>query len=239
MAGLQKAAAKAASSITQMLTTPGKVAHSLDWRKASGSILSLRIVRDRIDLAVASHPSLEEPTMELPSIPLRTHIEHNKKVLDEAVSQELARAVQNFNVCGMVVSWPVQREGWCGKSCGKVLNTLDQIQAANTSRPICLYDPNHSSPPEDEWGRATLYSETSDKTLHVASEEQYEDTTGKVAVDIWNDFCAEHWPELCEAQRSLSAVPPRKSSDYRSGSHNSDFGFEEEQGSGMLMQAAF
>jgi RNase H-fold protein (predicted Holliday junction resolvase) len=142
---------------------------------------------------------MEEPTMELPSIPLRTSTKNNRRVLDSAISEELAQAVQKFNVCGMVVSWPVQREGWCGKSCGKVLHTLDQIQAV-AQRPVCLYDPEHSTPPEDEWGRAALYSETSDKTLHVASEEQYEQdrTVGKVAADIWNDFCAEHWPELCQ-----------------------------------------
>jgi len=233
----RKAAAKAASSITHMLTTPSKVAHALDWRQASGAILSLRIVKDRIDLAVASHPALEEPTMELPSIPLRTSTKDNRKVLDAAVSMELARAVQNFNVCGMVVSWPVQREGWCGKSCGKVLHTLDQIQAA-AQRPVCLYDPEHSAPPEDEWGRATLYAETSEKTLHVASEEQYEqqdNVAGKVAVDIWNDFCREHWPELCQAQEPLQVS---RSSSSQS---NGDFLFEDEDQDyyGSRLHAAF
>ena len=228
-------AAKAASTITQMLTTPGQVAHALDWRQASGAILSLRIVRDRIDLAVASHPALEEPTMELPSIPLRTSTKDNRKVLDAAVSRELAQAVQRFNVCGMVVSWPVQREGWCGKSCGKVLHTLDQIQAA-ARRPVCLYDPEHSAPPEDEWGRAPLYAQTTDQTLHVASQEQYnqDNTVGKVAVDIWNDFCAEHWPELCQQPQPIRLEQQRRSED----SSNDDGLYQDEDFYATRLQAA-
>jgi len=194
----RKVLAKAASYITQNLTTPSKVAHVLDWHQASGAILGLNIVQDRIELAVASHPSLEEPTMELPSIPLRSATQDNRKVLDSTVSQELAQTVKNFNVCGMIVAWPVQREGWCGKSCGKDLHTLDQIQTSGFQRPVCLYDPQCSAPPEDEWGRTSLYAETSDKTMHVASKEQYEqvNTVGRAAVDIWGDFCAKHWPEM-------------------------------------------
>ena len=210
-----KAAATAAHSITQMLTTPSKVAHALDWRQASGSVLSLRIVQDRIDLAVASHPALDQPTLELPSIPLRTSTRGNRKILDAAVSRELAQTVQQFQVCGWIVSWPVQREGWCGKSCGQVLHTLDQIPSLAAGKPVCLYDPEHSAPPEDEWGRATLYATTTDKTRHVASEEQYEhnNSDGKVAVDIWNDFCQEHWPELSRKLPPLQISRSKSSSN--------------------------
>ena len=234
-----KAAAKArvvASSITDMLTTPTKVAHALDWRQTSGgAILSLRILKERIELAVASHPALEEPTLELPSIPLRTSTTGNRKVLDAAVSRELAQTVHKFNVCGMVVSWPVQREGWCGKSCGQVLHTLDQIQAL-AQKPVCLYDPEHSAPPEDEWGRATIYAEASDKTLHVASEEQYEHSNadGKVAVDIWNDFCKEHWPQLYHKPQPIQISRAKSSSR-----DETIYGDKDHEFYGARLQAAF
>ena len=188
---------RAARSLSHLLTSPSKVAHSLDWKKASGSILSLRVNNDTIDLAVASHPSFDEPAQQLASIPLERSVEHNRKVVSRSVADALQQVVANYNVCGMVVSWPVQPEGWCGAPCGRVLNTLDQIRLT-VDRPVCLYDANHTTLPEDEWGRAEIYSTTSNKEVHLASQEQYQDCTGKVAVQVWNDFMVEHWPELCQ-----------------------------------------
>jgi hypothetical protein len=198
----------AAGSIHNILASPSKVAHCLDWTKASGAILSLRIVRDCIDLAVSSHPEVEEEAHNLPSIPLEFQIINNRKVLMPKVTRELTDVIHKYNVCGMVVSWPIQTEGWCGKSCGKVLHTLDQLVGQLPKRPICLFDPKHISPPEDEWGRAKFYSEPVNKTLHVASKEQYTEdhttTTGKVASDIWKQFCQEQWPGLCALEDRVS-----------------------------------
>jgi len=205
-----------AKSVTSFLASPSKVAHALDWKKASGAILSLRIVKDRIDLAVSSHPSFQEPAQPLPSIPLKMETSNNRKVLKAEVAQELQDIVRNFNVCGMVVNWPVQKEGRCGASCGRVLHTLDQI-AINSSRPVCLFDSNHYEPPEDDWGRAKVYSETSDKTLHVASEEQYKDSSGILAADIWNNFCQEHWPELYRQQQQNTSYAPAGKKNFVSG----------------------
>jgi RNase H-fold protein (predicted Holliday junction resolvase) len=188
----------ARSSITNFLTAPSKVAHALDWRKVSGSILSMTVGKDRIDLAVASHPSFDDPILQLPSILLENETRKNRKVLKPSVVKELSTIVQDFNVCGMVVSWPVQSEGWCGAQCGHVLHTLDQLAGhslLNNSRPICLWDEEHNLPSEDEWGRAAIYSRTTNKTFHQASEEQYE-SHNQVALDVWNDFCRAHWPEL-------------------------------------------
>jgi hypothetical protein len=54
---------------------------------------------------------------------------------------------------------------------------------------------------DDAFGRCPVYgrpSTTDADFVHVASREQYnqEDT---VVVDIWNDFCRTHWPELSHA----------------------------------------
>jgi hypothetical protein len=192
----------AKASLSQSLTTPSKVAHCLDWKKASGSILSLRVNNetDTLDLAVASHPFFDEAAQPLQSIPLDRSVDTqlNRKVVSDSVAAALQQVVSNYNVCGMVVSWPVQPEGWCGASCGRVLNTLDQI-CLTVNRPVCLYDAKHASPPEDEWGRAELYSAVPapDKHVHVASQEQYPDCSGNVAAaQVWNDFMHEHWPEF-------------------------------------------
>ena len=193
-----------ARSITRILTSPGKVAQSLDWRKVSGSVLSMRVAADKIELAIASHPSFEEPLQQLASIPLKMETADNKKVLKPEVVQELSKVVKDFNVCGMVVSWPVQKEGWCGASCGRVLHTLDQIisqsdTVLSPARPVCLWDEEHNVPHEDEWGRNATYSKISNKTCHQASKEQYGDHNS-VAVDVWNDFVREHWPDLYQQQ---------------------------------------
>jgi RNase H-fold protein (predicted Holliday junction resolvase) len=189
-------------ALSKLLAAPSKIAHNLDWRKVSGSILSLNIGRYAIDLALASHPVLDEEVQHLPAINLKMRVEDNHKVLDRSAVQALAKVVQEHNVCGMVVSWPVQKEGWCGAPCGRVLHTLDQITEQSTNiitsnRPVCLWDNEHHEVEEDSWGRNAVYSQTSDKTVHLASEEQYQDHN-TVAADVWNDFCRSHWPELYE-----------------------------------------
>jgi hypothetical protein len=208
----------AARSITKFITSPSKVAQALDWKKAAGSVLSLSVVKDRIDLAVASHPAAEHQTVQqLPSIPIRSICKDNQKVLDQSVVEELAGLVQDWKVCGIVVHWPVQKEGRCGAPCGRVLNVLDQITALskkviNSSRPICLWDSEHHIPNEDEWGRDSLYGRVTNRTeAHSAAKEQYADHN-VVATEIWKDFFRSHWPELylkqhrSEIQASIAQV---------------------------------
>jgi RNase H-fold protein (predicted Holliday junction resolvase) len=192
----------AARSITKFLTTPSKVAHALDWRTASGSILSVTIEKDRIDLAVASHPLLGHPVEEL-YVPLETETVENHKVLKSSVVEELSAIVKEFKVCGMVVNWPVQKDGWCGAPCGRVLHTLDLISAHSSlvRTPICLWDEEKNAPPEDHWGRAALYSRRTEKTFHQASKEQYEEHNKKVALNVWNDFFRSHWPDLYQEKQ--------------------------------------
>jgi hypothetical protein len=187
-------------TLSSLLTSPSKVAQALDWKKASGTILSVAVQNDRLDLAVASHPATDVDVTPLASVPLKTEIHNGCKGLNPKVAQELSKIVQDFSVCGLVVSWPVQKEGWVGAPCGKVLYTLDQLMAQSKtllskSRPICLWDEAHHQPFEDEWGRAAIYAESSNKFMHKASKEQYQVPT-TFAADVWNDFCRAHWPEL-------------------------------------------
>jgi hypothetical protein len=215
----------AARTISQFLTAPGKVAHALDWKKYSGNILNLIISKGKIEMAVASHPEFQEKVRLLNPVPIlqqttisandTTTSHHRRRILDSSVPETLAAVMEKYNVCGIIVGWPVEREGWCGASCGRVLYTLDQLVQANSSdhgrvitmnRPICLYDMDHHIPDEDEWGRSPVYSEISYDSVQVCSEEQsYHNfcaTHAYAVTSLWNDFCTTQWPQLSNRLRS-------------------------------------
>lgn len=188
----------------QYLAEPSKLASRLDWSKASGSILALDVGADRIGLAVASHPSYGESALALDPLSIRLETRKgNRRALSESMIRDLQTLVKNYNVVGFVFSWPVQKEGRCGAPCGKVLHTLDSLVEESTivssKRPFCLWDDHHYVAREDAWGRTPQYGETTTKTFHKASEEQYVHECGSsVAVEVWNDYCARHWPALCQ-----------------------------------------
>lgn len=200
--------------LSKLLANPSKIARALDWQRVSGSVLVMTILRDRIDLAVASHPSQmhemhPSAVHALPSIPIISEIKNNKPEISPRVSHELQNVMEKFHVCGTVVNWPVQREGWCGAPCGRVLYTLDQVTSSSAvlNKPICLWDEEHHDPPEDDWGRSRFYTETCHNSIHHASKEQYE-MPSPPAMKVWNDFCRSHWPELSQ-DPSISSHPSR------------------------------
>jgi RNase H-fold protein (predicted Holliday junction resolvase) len=201
----------ASAKLTQFLTAPSKVANALDWKKLSGSVLALNISRDEIGLTLASHPSCNssDPQEQLDAIPLHFVVEDNRKCLDSEVIASLNEVVQQHKVCGFVVHWPLQKEGRMGASCGRVLHTLDGLlmdsktPILSNNRKFCLWDGSHIQMEHDDaFGRCPVYgrpSTTDADFVHVASREQYnQDDT--VVVDVWNDFCRTHWPELSQAQ---------------------------------------
>jgi hypothetical protein len=212
------------TTTAELLTTPGRVAQSLEWKRRTGSVLNMRIAKDRIELAVASHPSFQEPFLELSSISLasKTRSEQRSTIKD-SVSGLISKTISKHNVCGIVVDWPVQKEGWCGEACGRVLNVLDQLTANETNVfvnatgaavPICLYDPNHSMVYQDSWGRNPVYARlpVSSKTLHIASQEQYglaitpTDENGQALSNVWNNFCEKHIPDaVCRYNKNQIA----------------------------------
>jgi hypothetical protein len=126
-----------------------------------------------------------------------------------AVAEEFRQILHDWSVRGIVVSWPVQPEGWCGASCGGVLFALDGLNSygvlsGGTSSkapapPLCLWDQvHHDAPYEDEWGRCEHYSTVSTRTVHYASREQYDvHPEAFSAAGVWLDFCRAHWPEYC------------------------------------------
>ncbi|KAL3945384.1 MAG: hypothetical protein SGBAC_000517 [Bacillariaceae sp.] len=193
------------NSITKILTTPAKFASQFNWKKASAKVLSLEIQKGRIGLAVASHPSFQESVHVLEPLPL------SRRALADTIPNKLQEIVKQENICGFVVSWPIQQDtGKLGYSCGLVLNTLEQIleqtsdnPIMTSSRPVCLWDGAHTNFPSiDMWGRCPDYAHTSNNPNHLASAEQYHvPSQANAASEAMKDFFQVNWPQLHYAQQ--------------------------------------
>jgi hypothetical protein len=252
------------AGLMKVLTTPAKVASALDWRRAGGSILTLNIHRDRIDLAVARHPAplgggrsaaahaassssaAEARTLE-PLVLGRK----GRSVPDES-RRRLAEIVRDHKVCAFVVAWPVQPDsGKMGYAAGRALWTIEELlrdpsattatTAATTgtkgtgvisaNRPVCLWDSVRTEQsPTDMWGRNPDFARTTDKTLHLASEEQYGPDEAIVVGQVWDDFMRANWPGILR-HSGRRPVPP--SSQEEEGKDNEQqhyvaFGDDEE-----------
>jgi len=236
----KRAALRAPSSpLSSLLTAPSRVAHALEWNKGSGSLLGLSIGRNRIDAAVASHPSSSSfdsnhstSILSLPSIPiLLENVCQDGNEFDDTtcglslssrVEDEMSAALREFDVCGLVIGWPVQKQGWCGAACGRVLFTLDRLSttpssgggnrnsnngsSSNKRLPACLWENNshlHDDYHEDQWGRTPVFvgkqqgddDASACNAVHVASREQYYKEPECPASEILMDFFRAHWPE--------------------------------------------
>jgi len=81
--------------------------------------------------------------------------------LTGSTHQQLSDIIQSYNVCGLVVNWPVQNDtGRLGYAAGRVLWTLEQLvhDKKLENRPVCLWDGQHTtleteSTQTDRWGR--------------------------------------------------------------------------------------
>jgi hypothetical protein len=232
------------SSITKFLTSPSHVARVLDCSRVFGSILSMHIGEHCIDLAVTGHPSQPDSSyiQRLPSIPLK-HVttttlnknnKHNAKTLHPSIVKELNDIVEDWDVSGFVVHWPVQKEsGHCGAPCGRVLHTLDQLAASSSSskllnnRPVCLWNANHDAAAaqneEDVWGRSPVYAKTPapEKTVHYASVEQYQEDDANKAMtvaEIAADYMRSQWPDIDQhyANMVASSTSPDEKKPFHS-----------------------
>lgn len=163
----------------------------------------MNITRDRIGLCLSYHPSSGESPIDLEDIPLELESRNGKKVLSSNVISQLQDVAQHNKVCGVVVAWPLQKDGRMGAPCGKVLHALDSLvensKFLTPNRPFCLWDGSHVEVEfTDSWGRCSSYGSpyTKNQEVHIASQEHYVPATNMLACDIWNDFCRTHWPEL-------------------------------------------
>jgi RNase H-fold protein (predicted Holliday junction resolvase) len=196
------------------LSKPSKVASALDWKKFNGStVLSLNFHQDRVGIAVASHPSTGNPCIELE--PLRFN--QNHIAIDESCLNRFSKIIEEYKVCGVVVSWPLQHDtGRMGAACGRVIYSLEQLWEKSNggshpydvlARPFCLWDSSHIIPKQrkdpakrvDEFGRCASYGKKDPKKkdgAYFASVKRYHEDELAVVCGVWDDFCKEHWPEL-------------------------------------------
>jgi len=233
----------ATKQLTQFLIAPSKVASALDWKRTSGSVLSLKIGRDLLTVNLAHHPSIQEECRSVDPIPIKYRVKNNRKELDVSVTDVLQDLVQENRVCGFIVDWPLQKEGRMGASCGRVLHVLDlllEAQVLSQSRRFCLWDGEHV-PIEmpDRWGRCSVYGrKQSDKAEHIVSRDQYSNTTESLVSDMWYDFSRTHWPELYDDGNgavALSSNSSRASGDYH---HISGEWLEHYEREGTYLQAS-
>lgn len=188
----------------KVLTTPAKVASSLDWRKTvGGAVLTLGIHSDRIDLAVSHHPSSGRGNAHaLQSLALG----RKGRDIPEASRQRLADVVRQHRVCAYVVSWPVQPDsGKMGYAAGRTLWTIEQLLGdaggngvISSKRPVCLWESIHKEQSvTDEWGRNPDFARTATtNTVHSASQEQYHVDENLVLAQVWDDFMQANWPGI-------------------------------------------
>jgi len=120
--------------LVRKLSLPSKVASILDWKKTfHHTVLAVNFHKNRVGIAVASHPSLGVPCLELK--PLRFDIEDhngNRKNIAGAIDREclerFSDIIEDYKVCGVVVNWPLQRDtGRMGAACGRVIFALEQL----------------------------------------------------------------------------------------------------------------
>ena len=191
-------------ALKRVLVHPFRISRAMNLGLRKRSIVSLNIHKDRIGVAVASHNDINS----LPAIPVTGRLMKSNEH-----AEQLSRICEEHDVCGFVVSWPVQNDtGKMGFSCGRVLYTLDtflkQSQTLFTpERPICLWDSFRSENtrlPVDKFGRCVAFGHATEKTLHLASEEQYNQDENTTATELLEDFCEENLPALTRRMTKLT-----------------------------------
>lgn len=174
--------------LMKKLSKPSKVASILDWKKMfNNTVLTLNFHKNRVGIAVASHPSLGTPCMELE--PLRFDDDNgNRKNISGSIDRDclerFSDIIEEYKVCGVVVNWPLQHDtGRMGAACGRVIFALEQLWERSNenamiceqrggllSRPFCLWDAGHvdlADPAKrvDSFGRCASYGKESEKPI--------------------------------------------------------------------------
>ena len=215
---------KPSARLLKLLKPPAQLANALDWKKQSKKVASLHIGRDRIGVAIASHPMFGEDVTMLHPLNLdlvKMREDSNQRTVSPACVERLERICETHNVGSFLVWWPLQKEGRVGAPCGKVIHALESIITQSDvlmspQRPVSLWTGEETAEEallreqyvEDEWGRASVYARCCyDKTIHLASIEQYGQVRGcsTAAAACWKTFCKHHWP-LKKGQRGIAKI---------------------------------
>jgi len=239
------------------LSKPSKVASILDWKKTY-TVLAVNFHKNRVGIAIASHPSLGVPCLELEPLRFEDRRGNSTSIvgaIDRECLERFADIIEEHKVCGVVVNWPLQRDtGRMGAACGRVLFALEQLWERSNetitmdedestdhelhsnnnshqrggllSRPFCLWDAGHINPADpakmvDDFGRCASYGKEGEtpkakeqlSDRYFASKEQYYEDELTVVLGVWDDFCKEHWPELCAKNRNAIEAEEQNSNN--------------------------
>jgi RNase H-fold protein (predicted Holliday junction resolvase) len=161
-------------------------------------LLSLQITKHCIGISITEHPSKNEsqhiihdldPIPYLPKEEVRGHGKKRSRISrsmfdmkKQMIKAELSTIINDFNVCGLVVGYPLEETGHPGSACGRVLHLLDYFADAKNGmiigpkRPATLWDPRlyarnhfeHTQTPMDRWGRSAAFCKkaTQDKNVY-------------------------------------------------------------------------
>jgi hypothetical protein len=103
--------------------------------------------------------------------------------------------------CGFVISWPVQKEGWCGAP--RVLHTRPDHRAVEQYHqpqpPGLSLDGDHRES-EDAWGRMALTAK-----LRIRFFTSHPNSIGTMTLRFrcLERLCRNHWPELYQEQPAM------------------------------------
>lgn len=143
------------------LSPPSRVASILDWNKTTAhTVLAVNFHKNRVGIAVASHPSRGVPCRELEPLRFGDSSKSTNNggattparsrggiagAVDGACLERFSKIIEEHMVCGVVVNWPLQRHtGRMGAACGRVAFALEQLWARSnepSSSPASIMAP--------------------------------------------------------------------------------------------------
>lgn len=177
------------TKLTKCIVAPHRISRILDWNRNKGSVLALDIGYERVGIALTGHSS--KNGVIYPNSPLEytQNGERNNGInRNDLILREVDKIVEDNRVCAFVVSWPLQRNGRVGKSCGRVLHVLDHLANGpkpllSQSRPFSLWEEGivvDRADQVDKWGRSETFS-------RVPSVHQKVYSSKGMGHDIYND----------------------------------------------------
>lgn len=174
-AAVRSSSCASTEALMKVLTTPTKIANALDWKKqVGGSIATIDVHADRIGLTISKHPSsagaakqqrMQEQQQSKPvlsfNIPMRRK---GKRKVPDSSRQQLSELVRENNVCGFVVSWPVQSDtGLMGAACGRTLHAIEELlepptPTSSSSESSATSSEDNSSTSNDDGSSAAVFT---------------------------------------------------------------------------------
>jgi len=156
------------TNLAKLIVNPQQIVRILEWNKSAGAVMAIDVGCKGIGLAFAAHPSEDQTIHPFKSVNFSAEHEdeHRKSKSSEIISNELKKISYENKVHAFVVSWPLEKNGGVGRSCGRVLHLLDSMAVGSKpllsqSRPFVLWEEGHeigSSVHMDKWGRSEIFS---------------------------------------------------------------------------------